>query len=126
LRNTRDQGKPIKVDPTQPIVIDKSGVVSQGGQEIAQIEISGIDDPSKVLGKLGTSYFAFVNNTSGLAGTSKDTEVSQGTVEQSNVPVADAAVRLVDVMRQFEMLQKAITVGADMNRQAIEQVAKVS
>jgi hypothetical protein len=29
-------------------------------------------------------------------------------------------------MRQFEMLQKALNVGADMNKQAIEEVAKVS
>jgi len=28
-------------------------------------------------------------------------------------------------MRQFEMLQKAVTLGAEMNRQAVEQVAKV-
>jgi hypothetical protein len=32
----------------------------------------------------------------------------------------------VSVMRQFEMLQKALNVGADMNKQAIEEVAKVS
>jgi hypothetical protein len=29
-------------------------------------------------------------------------------------------------MRQFEMLQKAATVGTDMDKQAVEQVAKVS
>ena len=125
LRNALDQGKPITVDPTQAIVIDKGGVVSQGGQDIAQIEIGGIDNPSQVLGKLGTSNFAFLN-PAGKSGPAKDAEVGQGSLEQSNVPAADSAVRLVSVMRQFEMLQKAITVGAEMNRQAIEQVAKVS
>jgi flagellar basal body rod protein FlgG len=34
-------------------------------------------------------------------------------------------VRLVSVMRQFEMLQKAVTLGAEMNRRAIEEVARV-
>jgi flagellar basal body rod protein FlgG len=34
-------------------------------------------------------------------------------------------VRLVSVMRQFEMLQKAITLGAEMDKQAISEVAKV-
>jgi flagellar basal body rod protein FlgG len=34
-------------------------------------------------------------------------------------------VRLVGVMRQFEMLQKAVALGSDMSKQAIEQVAKV-
>jgi flagellar basal-body rod protein FlgF len=128
LRNTRDQGKPITIDPTQAIGIDKTGVVTQGGQEIAQIEISGIDSPAKVLGKLGTSYFAFLKTSSSTAPNriEKETEVTQGTVEQSNVPVADSAVRLIGVMRQFEMLQKAAVVGADMNKQAIEQVARPS
>jgi len=29
-------------------------------------------------------------------------------------------------MRQFESLQKAMTIGNDMNRRAVEQVAKVT
>jgi len=29
-------------------------------------------------------------------------------------------------MRQFEMLQKAMNIGNELNRQAIEQVAKVT
>ena len=44
---------------------------------------------------------------------------SQGQLEQSNVPVADSAVKLVSVMRQFEMMQKAMTLGTEMNKQAI-------
>jgi flagellar basal body rod protein FlgG len=55
-----------------------------------------------------------------------DTEVLQGQLEQSNVPVADGAVRLVSVMRQFEMLQKAMMLAAEMNKEAIQEVAKVS
>ena len=51
--------------------------------------------------------------------------VEQGKVESSNVGTADAAVRLVSVMRQFEMLHKAIAIGADMNKKAVEEVARV-
>ena len=123
LRNARDNGKPIAVDPAQPIDIDKDGVIRQNGQEIAQIEISQIDGPSQLLNKLGNSYFAALKPAQTAA--AKDTEVHQGTLEQSNVPVADAAVRLISVMRQFEMLQKAMSVGTDMNKQAIEEVARV-
>jgi flagellar basal-body rod protein FlgG len=54
------------------------------------------------------------------------TEVLQGTLEQSNVPPADAAVRLVGIMRQFEMLQRAVSIGADMDKQAITDIARVS
>jgi flagellar basal body rod protein FlgG len=34
-------------------------------------------------------------------------------------------VRIVGLSRQFEMMQKAITISNDMNKQAIEEVAKV-
>jgi flagellar basal body rod protein FlgG len=51
--------------------------------------------------------------------------VQQGKIEGSNVPVADAAMRLVGVMRQFEMLQKAIGVSNDMDTKTIQEVARV-
>jgi flagellar basal body rod protein FlgG len=127
LRNASDNGNPIRVDPAQPLEISADGAVSQGGKTVAQIEIAGVDSPSQVLGKLGNSYFARLKTPP--AGNASDgkasAEVHQGMLEQSNVCVADAAVRLVSVMRQFEMLQKAMTAGADMNRRAIEEVAKV-
>jgi flagellar basal-body rod protein FlgF len=123
LRNTRDQGKPIVVDPAQPIDIDTSGVVRQQGQEIGQIEVDLIDDPQNALKKMGTSYYALQSTSTPKP--ASDTEVRQGTLEQSNVPDSDQAVRLVSIMRQFEMLQRAMVVGTNMDKEAIEQVARV-
>ncbi len=125
LRDKQNSGLPITVDPTQPIEIGKDGTVQQNGQTVGQIEIGAVDDPARALEKMGGTYFI------GAAQSFKplpegDTEIHQGALEQSNVPVADSAVRLVSIMRQFEMLQKALTVGADMDKQAVEQVAKVS
>jgi len=40
--------------------------------------------------------------------------------------VADSAVKLVSIMRQFEMMQKAINLGTEMSKQAISEVAKPS
>jgi flagellar basal-body rod protein FlgG len=51
--------------------------------------------------------------------------VHQGNIEGSNVSAAHGAVRLVGVMRQFEMMQKAISISNDMGRKAIEEVAKL-
>jgi flagellar basal-body rod protein FlgG len=50
--------------------------------------------------------------------------ILQGRLESGNVSVAGSAVRMVTVMRQFEMLQKAILIGADMNTAAIQSVSK--
>ena len=52
-------------------------------------------------------------------------EIHQGKLENSNVASADAAVRLVSLMRHFEMLQKAITIGGEMNRKSVEELARV-
>jgi len=52
--------------------------------------------------------------------------VEQGKIESSNVAVPEAAMRLVGMMRQFEMLQKAVTLDSDMNKKAIEEVGRVA
>ena len=123
LRNVRDMGKPIAVDPTLPIEIGKDGVVRQDGRDIAQIELAGIEPANTLLRKMGNSYFAMLDPAQ-PAGKPEGVEVKQGMLEQSNVPVGDGAVRLVSVMRQFEMLQRAISIGSEMNKHAIEEVAR--
>jgi flagellar basal body rod protein FlgG len=52
--------------------------------------------------------------------------VQQGRLESSNVGNSESVVRLVSVMRQFDMLQKAVHIGQQMNLKAISDVAKVS
>ena len=126
-RNVLDNGKPITVDPTQSIDIAKDGTVRQGGQDLGQIEIAQPASPADSLKKLGGTYFALIDKNGDSGATNpQDTEVLQGQLEQSNVPVSDSAVKLVSVMRQFEMMQKAINLGTEMNKQAISEVAKPS
>jgi len=125
LRDVLNKGNPITVDPAQPIDISKAGVVSQGGQDIGQIEIASPDSLPQSLAKLGNSYFTMIDKAA-VAPPAQGTEILQGQLENSNVPVADSAVKLVGVMRQFEALQKAINLDTDMTKHAIEEVAKVA
>jgi flagellar basal-body rod protein FlgG len=53
-------------------------------------------------------------------------EILQGKLEAANSQPAESAVRLVNILRQFETLQKALAIGADMNRRAVEEVARVA
>ena len=119
-----DQGKPITVDPLQPVTIDKSGTVAQGGPPIGRIEIDQIPTAVATSAKLGNSYFSL--NTATAATPVADTDVIQGSLEQSNVPISDSTIRLLSVMRQFDMLQRALNVGSQMNKEAISEVARVS
>jgi len=125
LRNALDQGRPLNVDPAREIAIGKDGTVTQDGQPVGRIEIGEIPSAAEAVGKLGNSYFALVGGV-GSAAPAPTTEVMQGQLEQSNVPVADSAVRLVSVMRQFEMLQKAMNIGSQMSKAAIQEVARVN
>jgi flagellar basal-body rod protein FlgF len=126
LRNLLDQGKPIVVDPGLPIDIGKDGMVRQGGQDMGRIQIESPDSTPQALNKLGSSYFVMSIKDGPVQKASASTEILQGQLEQSNVSVSESAVRLVGVIRQFEMLQKAVTMSSDMEKHAIEEVAKVS
>ncbi len=115
-------GKAIRLDPSKPVVIDRDGTIKQDGPPVAQLHIVEFPEPAALV-KRGSTYFA---NPGGVAGKrALGTEVHQGKLENSNVGTAEAAVRLVSVLRQFEMLEKALSLGGDMNRRAVEEVAKV-
>jgi flagellar basal-body rod protein FlgF len=125
IRNVADQGKPIKIDPAQDIQIGKDGAVQQGGQDIAKMEIAEPGSPTEALSKLGSTYYAMVDK-SAVVPAAQGTEVLQGHLEQSNVPPGESIVKLVSVMRQFEMMQKAMNLSTEMNKQVIQEVAKPS
>jgi flagellar basal-body rod protein FlgF len=126
LRNILDNGKPIVVDPKQALDITKDGTVSQAGQTLGQIEIAQPASPSDTLKKIGSANFALLDKNATAPAADSDTEILQGQIEQSNTAVTDSAGKLVGVMRQFEMMQKAINLGTEMNKQAITEVAKPS
>ena len=113
---------PLTLPAGGAIEIARDGTVRQDGNVIGQLAV--VDFTSTAgLSKSGNNYFQ-----AGRAvpvGPPAATTVEQGKLEASNSGTADAAIRLVGILRQFEMLQKAVALGSDMSRQAIQQVAKV-
>jgi flagellar basal-body rod protein FlgF len=115
--------KKIQTVSQGPIQITADGTVQQDGQDLGQIQLVDFAKPS-ALDKMGNSYYRLTDPKEKSI-PAKDATVSQGKVENSNVAPAESAVRLVDLMRQYEMLQKAVSMSAEMNKQAIDQVARV-
>jgi flagellar basal-body rod protein FlgF len=115
-------GQPLKGDPSKPVEVSLDGSVRQSGQLLGQLKLVDFKDAS-VLTKQGNNYFR--NNSTQAPADAIEIQVHQGKVEASNVSASQAAVRLVSVMRQFEMMQKAISISGDMSRKAIEEVAHV-
>lgn len=122
VRDTK--GQPIRLDPAQSIDFDKKGSIRQGGEEKGQLSVVDFENPES-LSKRGLSYFSLGEDTK-VSNKPTETEVRQGQMESSNVGPAEAAVRLVSVLRQFEALQKALSVTSEMNRRVVEDVAKIS
>ena len=103
--------------------ISADGTVTQDGNVIGKLDVVDFSSAGS-LSKQGANYFR-VTDPAVMPAAPASTSVEQGTLESSNTGTAESAVRLVNVMRQFEMLQKAISIGTDMSRRAIEDVAKV-
>ena len=119
VRVLRPDGKPAVLDPTAAVDVDAKGEIHQNGETVGTLAM--VDAEGSRLAKLGSTYFKLDDpNPQPATGG----EVHQGSLESANVPVGEAAVRLVTVMRQFETLQKALSIGNDMNR-ASDDVAKV-
>jgi flagellar basal-body rod protein FlgF len=114
-------GGTIQLQAGLPIDVLPDGTVQQGGQIVGQLEVSTFDQAS--LNKFGTNYFV---PTEGAKAQPATGVIRQGKVEQSNVGPAESSVRLISIMRQFEMLQKAMNIGNELNRKAIEEVARVA
>jgi flagellar basal-body rod protein FlgF len=116
-------GQPIQTQSQDPLEVGEDGSVTQSGQALGQLQIVDFADRS-ILQKLGNSYF-MPSDPKAVPIPATEAAVKQGKTENSNVAPAESAVRLVGLMRQFEMLQKAITITTDMNKQALTEVARV-
>jgi flagellar basal body rod protein FlgG len=114
--------QPFKLNPAQQVQVARDGAISQSGNSVGQIKIAEFQTPTS-LNKFGANYF--VNSTGQDPKVSESAQIFQGKIEASNVSASNGAVRIVGLMRQFEMMQKAISLSNDMGRKAIEEVAKV-
>lgn len=116
--------KTIQSQSNSPIQVTKDGEVQQDGQTLGTLRLVDFTS-STAVAKFGNTYFQMTDPLAKPAAAA-NIQVQQGKIESSNVSPAESAVRLVNVMRQFEMLQRAITLGSQMNRSAVEEVAKVN
>lgn len=114
----------IRADPELPVEVDSDGTVRQQGSPLGRLKVVKYAIQSQPPKREGV-YFAL---DTGQARTlvPSEAEVQQGMVENSNYSVPEAAVRLVAVLRQFESLQKALQLGGEMGRKAVEEVARVN
>jgi flagellar basal body rod protein FlgG len=108
--------------PLGEVEISEDGSISVAQQAVDRIKVVEFENRPALV-KVGHSYFRSADSAAGRAPTR--TSVRQHHLEASNVNPAEAAVRLVAVARQFEMLGRAVTLVAnEMNRRAIDEIPR--
>jgi len=117
-------GNLIKLTPGQPFNIAPDGAITQNDVQVAKLQIVQFPD-QQALNKIGNACFQNTDIKKNAPKPATDVQVQQGKLEGSNVPVAEAAMHLVGVMRQFEMLQKAVGISGEMDSKSIQEVARV-
>ncbi len=117
-------GGNIQLTSNRPVEIASDGSVVQDGRTIGRMAVVDFKTNAS-LRKVSGSCFENTDPTNAVF-EATDVEMMQGKLETSNVAVPEAAMRLVGVMRQFEMLQKAVSMGVEMNAKAIQEVARVN
>jgi flagellar basal body rod protein FlgG len=105
------------------VEISADGTVRQDNNVAGRLELRDFPKLGTLV-KRGDNYFRPAD-ASVQAQPAGSASVKQGQLEASNAGNAESAVRLINVMRQFEMLQKAVSLGLEMNQHAIQYVAKV-
>jgi len=116
------EGQPIRLNPAQGIEVTATGEIRQDGAAVARLGLVEFSQPEHLAKHSGT-YFQ-LSDPGITPEQAADASLHQGRLEGANFTPAESAVRLVTVMRQFEMLQKAIQISAEMGRKS-EEVARV-
>jgi flagellar basal body rod protein FlgG len=119
-----DGGGRIQAKPNLPVEVDPEGVVRQQGEILGRLRLVDLPDGANAVKRAGL-YFSLDLPALSALPTARGA-VRQSHIEQSNVGPAQSAVRLVEILRQFESLQRAVQIGSEMGRRAVEEVARVT
>jgi flagellar basal-body rod protein FlgF/flagellar basal-body rod protein FlgG len=122
------QGYPVLGDkgpvtlPGGTAEISSTGVISVNGDVAGQLQLTEFD-PSVPLTSLGEANFSA---PSAAATTATKLTVRQGSLESSNINPIECAVGLVEIQRNAEMMQRALsTFHNEFNRIAAQDLPKV-
>lgn len=114
-------GKPITLGPGK-VSIGEKGEVFLDKNQVDRLKVVAFDDLS-ALKKEGNSLF--VLNSDRIIEKDSDARIRPGYLEQSNVNPVASIVRMVEIMRHFEAIQKSVNlIMNDINSKAIEKLGR--
>jgi flagellar basal body rod protein FlgG len=99
--------------------VDAAGVVSVDGQQVGQLSILRVDNPQSLIAN-GAGLFA--SRSSLLPG--KDYRVHQAMQEGSNAAMGDDMVKMMEITRHVESMQRALSAYDGLLDSGINQLGK--
>ena len=116
-------GAPVKINPGRPFEIGPDGTVVQDGATAGKVAVVEFA-PSATLEKQGGSYYKPADGQPDPK--PAQARIIQRSVENSNVSAAESSVEMISIMRQFEALQKALSLHGEMDKRTVEEGARQS
>ncbi|MEQ1604160.1 MAG: flagellar basal-body rod protein FlgF [Pyrinomonadaceae bacterium] len=115
---------PITIPRDSELSIGKRGVLSAGGKDIDSLKLVRFNNPAAALLKDGESMFVATGAEAPQAAT--DSKVTQGSLEGSNINSVTEMVAMINNNREFESLQKSLTLLVnDMGRKISGEIGKL-
>jgi flagellar basal-body rod protein FlgG len=117
-------GGEVTIPEAATITIDGQGQIFANNENVGQIQIVNISDPSQ-LEKYGHNLYKLRDNAqAGEEAVTNDTQIVQGYLEAPNVNIVEEMVNMIETHRAFEAYQKMISSTQEMDDKAIQRVGK--
>jgi len=114
-------GRPITLGPGK-IQISGDGTIMLDNRPVDQLKLTAFGDISK-LDQEGSSLFIYRGDPGSVK--AADATVQSGYLEQSNVNSIASVVRMIEIMRHFEAIQKSVNLLMnDVNAKAIDKLGR--
>lgn len=111
-------GSPLQVD-NGVLKIDSRGEVLIDGQPVARLDLFRVNDPAR-LTSLGAGLYQYV----GRLTPAQDYVVHQGVQERSNVDLGNDMVKIMEISRHVESMQRALSAYDGLLDTGINQLGK--
>ncbi len=111
----------IRLDTLKESVINSSGMISQNGVNVAQIQVTDFEDYD-YLEKYGETYYQPIE---GARRTAANATINSGWLEMSNVQIVREMVNLISITRAYESNQKIIQTYDSSLDIAVNQLGRV-
>ncbi len=114
----------ITVPPNSEISIGADGTLASGSQPFEQLKLVRFNNPAAALTKEGDALFALSGAEQPVAAT--NSKVVQGALESSNVSSITEMVAMINNNREFDSLQKSVSLLMnDLGRKISGEIGKM-